>query len=50
MDFYDLIRGRESIRNYDPEKPVDRDTLYRILEAGRLAPSAVNFQPWRFLL
>lgn len=50
MDFYELIRNRESVRNYDPERPLDQDTLYRILEAGRLAPSAVNFQPWRFLV
>ena len=50
MDFYELIRNRESIRNYDPERPLEKDVLYRILEAGRLAPSAVNFQPWRFLV
>lgn len=50
MDFYKLVRERESIRDYDPERPVDKDTLDRILEAGRLAPSAANFQPWRFLL
>jgi nitroreductase len=50
MDFYELIRNRESIRNYDIDRPLDQDTLYRILEAGRLAPSAVNYQPWRFLV
>jgi nitroreductase len=50
MDFYDLVSNRESIRNYDPERPVDKETLYRILEAGRMAPSAVNFQPWKFLV
>ena len=50
MDYYDLVRNRESIRNYDPERPVDRETLNRILEAGRMAPSAVNFQPWKFLV
>ncbi len=50
MDFYKLVRERESIRDYNPERPVDKDTLDRILEAGRLAPSAANFQPWRFLL
>lgn len=50
MDFYDLVRNRESIRNYDPAKPVDSDTLNRILEAGRLAPSAANRQPWRFVV
>lgn len=50
MDFYELIKNRESIRSYDPAKPVDEATLSRILEAGRLAPSAANRQPWRFLV
>jgi nitroreductase len=50
MEFYDLIRSRESIRNYDPEKKVPDDVLNRILEAGRLAPSASNRQPWTFVL
>jgi nitroreductase len=50
MDFYELVRERESIRDYDPDRPVDGDTLNRILEAGRLAPSATNAQPWRFLV
>ena len=48
MEFYDLIAQRESIRNYDPDRKVAPDVLHRILEAGRLAPSAVNFQPWQF--
>jgi nitroreductase len=50
MEFYDLIRTRESVRNYDPEQQVSMDVLKRILEAGRLAPSACNIQPWRFLV
>lgn len=50
MDFYELIKGRESTRNYNPDRPVEKDVLNRILDAGRLAPSAVNYQPWRFLL
>jgi nitroreductase len=50
MEFYDLIRSRESIRNYDPEHPVPMEILKRILDAGRLAPSACNIQPWRFLV
>jgi nitroreductase len=50
MEFNDLIRKRESIRNYDPDKPVPKDTLERILDAGRLAPSACNYQPWKFLV
>ncbi|MGB8490329.1 MAG: nitroreductase family protein [Bacteroidales bacterium] len=50
MEFSDLIRTRESIRNYDPERPVPEEVLKRILDAGRLAPSACNNQPSRFIL
>jgi nitroreductase len=50
VNYYDLVRNRESIRSYNPDRPLDRDTLNRILEAGLLAPSAVNYQPWRFLV
>ncbi|MGA2641121.1 MAG: nitroreductase family protein [Spirochaetia bacterium] len=50
MDFTKVITGRESIRSYDPTKPVDKAVLERILDAGRIAPSAANRQPWRFLL
>ncbi len=50
MDFYDLIRKRESVRDYNPKRKIDDSVLYRILNAGRLAPSASNRQPWTFLL
>jgi len=50
MDFYDLIKNRESIRDYDPARPVEKEKLDRILNAGRLAPSAANKQPWHFLV
>jgi nitroreductase len=50
MEFNDLILARESVRNYDPNKPVDPETLERILEAGHFAPSASNYQPWEFWL
>ena len=49
-EFYDVISSRESVRDYDPDHPVDQETLERILNAGRLAPSASNRQPWTFLL
>jgi len=45
MDFYDVLKGRRSIRAYKPD-PVDRDKLKRILSAARAAPSAANRQPW----
>jgi nitroreductase len=50
MEFYDLILSRESIRNYDPERPVPKKILEKIMDAGRLAPSACNIQPWKFLV
>lgn len=50
MEYYDLIKTRESIRNYDPSRPVPQEILMRILEAGRLAPSACNIQPWKFIV
>jgi len=50
MEFYDLIQKRESVRDYDPNRKIEEDVLKRILNAGRLAPSASNRQPWTFLL
>ncbi len=44
-DFYNLIRYRRSIRAFDPGRNVTRETVVKILEAGRLAPTASNKQP-----
>jgi nitroreductase len=43
------IEHRRSVREYDSEG-VDRAALDRILNAGRLAPSAKNRQAWRFVV
>lgn len=43
------IKIRRSIRRYK-EQPVEEEKLFRILEAGRLSPSAVNKQPWYFIV
>jgi nitroreductase len=50
MEYNDLIRTRESLRNYDPHRQVPKEIIERILNAGRLAPSAKNFQPWKCLV
>lgn len=50
MEFYDAVRKRHSLRKYDSGRKVPEEVLKRILEAGRMAPSAVNKQPWRFLV
>ena len=43
------IKKRKSVRSYNDEKISD-ETLNEILEAGRLAPSWVNVQPWKFIV
>lgn len=49
MDFYDVIRKRKSVRKYKSD-PIPDATLEKILDAGRIAPSAKNYQPWRFIV
>ena len=44
MDFMPLAAARYSVRKFSPQ-PVEEEKLNTILEAGRLAPTAVNFQP-----
>lgn len=46
---HDLILKRQSDRGYS-DKPVEQDKLDRILQSGRLAPSACNAQPWKFIV
>jgi nitroreductase len=47
--FQQLVKGRRSIRRY-LDKPVEREKILTCIEAARLAPSADNVQPWRFLI
>ena len=47
MEFLELVKRRYSCRNYQ-SKPVEQGKLDYIMECVRLAPSAVNRQPWRF--
>ena len=48
MDVFEAIQERRSIRSYQ-DKPIPREKLEKILEAGRLAPSARNSEPWHFI-
>ena len=49
MEFLDLARARYSVRAYQ-DTPVEEDKLQRILEAGRLAPTACNLQAFRIVV
>lgn len=47
--FEALVRARTSVRRYD-ERAIPDEAILSLLEAARLAPSADNAQPWRFIV
>lgn len=47
MDFWDVLAGRHSVRDYRDE-PVAHEVVERVLHAAALAPSAQNSQPWHY--
>ncbi len=49
MDALDIIRTRRSIREYK-DKPIPKDLLEKIVDAGRFAATARNIQPWEFVV
>ena len=49
MSFLDLVNKRYSVRNYKTT-PVPQEKVVRCIEAARLAPSACNSQPWKFII
>ena len=49
METWDAVRARRNVRQYTDE-PIPRHALERIVEAGRRAPSAGNWQPWSFVV
>ncbi|MDD4426205.1 MAG: nitroreductase family protein [Mariniphaga sp.] len=49
MKFSQLVAQRYAVRNFR-DKPVEKQVLEQVLDAARMAPSAVNFQPWHFIV
>ena len=49
MDIVEAIKKRKSIRNFKPD-PVPKEVLREILEIASRAPSAMNTQPWEFIV
>ncbi len=49
MNFSELLLKRESVRRYS-KKPVAMEDIEQTVEACRLAPTACNSQPWRFVV
>ena len=50
MELHEAIRRRRMIRSYDPDQPVPRETVERLLNLAIRAPSAGHTQGWRFLV
>jgi len=49
MEFSTLVKQRQSDRKYEP-KAVEKEKILQCLESARLAPSANNSQPWKFVV
>lgn len=49
MSALDFIFARRSVRKFE-ERPVEKEKLVQLLEAGMAAPSANNGQPWEFVV
>ncbi len=49
MDAIECMKTRRSIRAYQ-DKPVPRELIEDIVDCGRLAATAINIQPWRFVV
>lgn len=49
MNFLELVKSRYSVRNF-AERDVEAKKLNYLLECARLAPSACNRQPWRYIV
>ncbi|WP_445671461.1 nitroreductase family protein [Paenibacillus sp. FSL R7-0302] len=49
-DFNEIVLERRSVKIYDPEVKISREEMTEILAEASRAPSAINMQPWRFLV
>ncbi|MFP4697731.1 MAG: nitroreductase family protein [Eubacteriales bacterium] len=49
MEFLEFAKKRYSVRKFQ-DKPIEKEKLLQVIEAARIAPSAVNFQPWQFII
>ena len=49
MDAIEALKSRRSIRSYT-RQPIPRDILEDIVDCGRLAATAINIQPWEFVV
>lgn len=46
----DAYQFRHAVRQFDSEKKINEDDFNTILETGRLSPSSLGLEPWKFLV
>ncbi|MEK7867990.1 MAG: nitroreductase family protein [Candidatus Omnitrophota bacterium] len=49
MEFFEVVKNRKSVREYS-DKEVEKELIEKIVDAGRLAATARNEQPWEFIV
>jgi len=49
MDFFEAVKKRVSVREYS-DKVLEKETIEKIIDAGRLAPTARMVEPWEFIV
>jgi nitroreductase len=49
MEFFELVKKRQSVRSYIPDA-VSREDIMKILDAANFAPSGQNQQQWEFIV
>jgi nitroreductase len=50
MEFFEVLKKRHCVRNFDPKKKVDEALIRKLIEAGHLGPSAGNLHPEDFIV
>ncbi|WP_019156480.1 NAD(P)H-dependent oxidoreductase [Robertmurraya massiliosenegalensis] len=50
QEILDAFQFRHATKEFDPNKKITDSDFEFILEAGRLSPSSVGYEPWKFLV
>ena len=49
-EFFEVIKGRKSVKYFDPNVKIKREEIIEMLNEANLAPSSCNLQPWRYIV
>lgn len=49
-EFFEVIKGRKSVKYFDPNVKIKREEIIEMLNEANIAPSSCNLQPWRYIV